>query len=195
MTQLGGYIRNVRDALMHVNASDPASADTFFRRNLPRTGLYDSAGDTGQVALTTQVMTSVPIYLTAGDVVTNISFRSGATAADTPTNWWFALYSNAATPALLAQTADQTTTAWAANTTMTKALATPKTITESGIYYVGIMVKATAVPTLLGTIAAPAIATGERALSQSSGSSLTTTAPATIATPTAKQFVPYTELT
>lgn len=195
MTQLGGYIRNVRDAIMHVNASDPASADTFFRRNLPRTGLYDSAGDTGQTALTTQVMTSVPIYLVAGDVITNISFRSGATAADTPTNWWFALYSDAATPALLAQTADQTTTAWAANTTMTKALATAYTVPKSGIYYVGIMVKATAVPTLLGTIAAPAIATGERALSQSSGSSLTTTAPATIATPTAKQFVPYTELT
>ncbi|MFE6079976.1 hypothetical protein [Streptomyces virginiae] len=195
MTQLGGYTRNVRDALAHLNASDPASPDTFFRRNLPRTGLYDSAGDTGQVALVTQVMTSVPIHLRAGDVVTNVSFRSGATAADTPTNWWFALYSDAATPALLAQTADQTSTAWAANTTMTKALSAAYTVPKTGIYYVGIMVKATAVPTLLGTIAAPAIATGERALSQSSGSSLTTTAPATIASPTAKQFVPYVEIT
>ncbi|MDX3582534.1 hypothetical protein [Streptomyces europaeiscabiei] len=195
MTQLGGYNRNVRDALAHYSTADPASPDTFFRRNLPRVGLYDSAGDTGQVALTTQVMTSVPIYLHAGDVITNVSFRSGATAADTPTNWFFALYSKAATPALLAQTADQTTTAWAANTTKTVALATAQTITESGIYWVGIMVKATAVPTLLGTIAAPAIATGERNLSQSSGSSLTTTAPATIATPTAKQFVPYVVLT
>ncbi|MFG2976297.1 hypothetical protein ACGFYY_25355 [Streptomyces sp. NPDC048331] len=195
MTQLGGYTRNVRDALAHLNLSDPASPDTFFRRNLPRTGLYDSASDTGQAALTTQVMTSVPIHLRAGDVVTNISFRSGATAADTPTNWWFALYSDAATPALLAQTADQTSTAWAANTTMTKALSAAYTVPKTGIYYVGIMVKATAVPTLLGTIAAPVIATGERALSQSSGSSLTTTAPATIASPTAKQFVPYVEIT
>ncbi|MDX3637681.1 hypothetical protein PV728_47425 [Streptomyces europaeiscabiei] len=195
MTQLGGYNRNVRDALAHYSTADPASPDTFFRRNLPRVGLYDSAGDTGQVALTTQVMTSVPIYLYAGDVITNVSFRSGATAADTPTNYFFALYSKAATPALLAQTADQTTTAWAANTTKTLALATVQTITESGIYWVGIMVKATAVPTLLGTVAAPAVATGERNLSQSSGSSLTTTAPATIATPTAKQFVPYVVLT
>ncbi|MFJ3834447.1 hypothetical protein ACIPY6_02900 [Streptomyces sp. NPDC090054] len=195
MTQLGAYTRNVRDALAHVNASDPASPDAFFRRNLPRTGLYDSAGDTGQVALTTQVMTSVPIHLRAGDVVTNVSFRSGATAADTPTNWWFALYSDAATPALLAQTADQTSTAWAANTTMTKALAAAYTVPKSGIYHVGIMVKATAVPTLLGAVAAPAIVTGERALSSSSGSSLTTTAPATIASPTAKQFVPYVVIT
>lgn len=195
MTQLGAYTRNVRDALAHYNLSDPSSPDTFFRRNLPRTGLYDSAGDTGQVALTTEVMTSVPIYLQAGDVITNVSFRSGATAANTPTNWWFALYSNAATPALLAQTADQANTAWAANTTKTVALASAQTIRTSGIYWVGIMVKATAVPTLLGTVAAPAIVTGERNLSQSSGSTLTDTAPATIATPTAKQFVPYVVLT
>jgi len=122
MGELGGYNRNVRDALGFVNLADPSSPDTFFRRNMHRVGQYDDAGDTGHVALVTQVMTSVPIYLHAGDVITNISFRSGATAANTPTNWWFALYSKAATPALLAQTADQLTAAWALNTTMTKAL-------------------------------------------------------------------------
>ncbi|MFD6968377.1 hypothetical protein [Streptomyces sp. NPDC059949] len=195
MTQLGGYTRNVRDALAHVNLADPASPDTYYRRNLPRTGLYDSAGDTGQVALATGVMTSVPIHLRAGDVVTNLSFRSGATAAGTPTAWWFALYSDAATPALLAQTADQTTTAWAANTTMTKALATAYTVPKTGVYWAAINVTATTPPTLLGSVAAPAIVTGERNLSQSSGSSLTTTAPATIATPAAKSFVPYVVIT
>lgn len=191
MTQLGGYIRNVRDALAHLNLSDPSSPDTFFRRNLPRIGLYDSASDTGQVALATGVMTSVPIFLQAGDVVTNLSARSGATAAGTPTNYWFALYSDAATPALLAQTADQTTTAWAANTTKTLALSAPYTVPKTGIYWAAIMVTATTPPTLLGACAAPAIVTGERNLSQSSGSALTTTAPSTIATPTAKTFVPY----
>lgn len=189
--QLGGYKRNVRDLLAWANAGDPSSPDTFFRRNMPRIGLYDSAGDTGQVALATGVMTSVPIPLRAGDVITNISFRSGATALATGSNWWFALYSAAAIPALLAQTADQTSGAWAANTTQTKALTTPQTITADGIYYVGIMVAASTVPTLLGTVAAPAIVTGERALSQSSGSSLTNLAPSTIASTTAKQFVPY----
>lgn len=194
--QLGGYARNVRDALAHFNLSDPSSADTFFRRNMPRVGLYDSAGDTGQVALADGVMTSVPIYLQAGDVITNISFRSGVTAATAPTAWWFALYSKAATPALLSQSADQTSTAWAANTTKTLALAAAQTISESGVYWVAIMVNATdPMPTLLGCVGAPAIVSGERNLSQSSGSALTTTAPATIATPTAKQFVPYVVLT
>jgi hypothetical protein len=195
VTELGGYKGNVRDALAFLNLSDPASPDTFFRRNLPRHGLYDSAGDTGQVALTTEVMTSVPIYLHAGDVVTNLSFRSGATAAGTPVNWWFALYSNAAIPALLSQSADQTSTAWAANTTKTLALAAAQTITVSGVYWAAIMVKATTVPTLLGCVGAAAIVTGERNLSQSSGSALAATAPATIATPTAKQFIPYVVIT
>ncbi len=195
MSQLGGYNRNVRDAMVHVNAADPSSADTFFRRNLPRIGLADDAGDTGHVALTTQVMTSVPIYLAAGEIVTNLSFRSGATAAGTPTNWWFALYSNASTPALLSQSADQTSTAWAANTTKTLALAAAQTISVSGIYWAAIMVKATTVPTLLGSIGAPAIVTGERNLAQSSGSSLAATAPATIASPAAKDFIPYVVIT
>lgn len=191
MTTLGSYTRNLRDALAHLNTHDPASADLFVRRNMPRSPLVDSAGDTGQVALVTEVMTSVPVWLEAGEVVTSLSFRSGATAAGTPLNWWFALYSKAATPALLSQTADQTTTAWAANTTMTKALAAAQTITETGIYWAAIMVKATTVPTLLGGCCAPAIATGEKNLSQSSGAALAATAPATIATPTAKQFAPY----
>lgn len=195
MTTLGSYTRNVRDALAHINTHDPASPDLFFRRNMARSPLYDSASDTGQVALVTQVMTSVPVFLEAGETVTNVSFRSGATAADTPTNWWAALYSNAATPALLAQSADQLTGAIAANSTKTVALATAQKITETGIYWVGIMVKATAVPTLLGACVAPAIATGERNLSVSSGSALTGTAPATIATPTAKNFAPYVLLT
>lgn len=196
MTQLGGYTRNVRDAIAYLNASDPASADTFFRRNQPRNGLYDSASDTGQVALASGVMTSVPIPLQAGDVITNLSFRSGATAANGPTNYWFALYSDASTPALIAQTADQLTAAWAANTTKTLALSAPYTVPKTGMYWAGIMVAAsTAVPTLMGACVAPAIVTGERNLSQSSGSTLTTTAPATIAGVTAKQFAPYVVLT
>ena len=195
MSQLGLFTGNVRDVLAAAEVAVPSNPNTFYRANLPRVGLYDDASDTGSVALVTQVMTSVPIKLSAGDVITNVSFCSGATAAGTPTNWWFALYSNAATPALLAQTADQTSTAWAAFTVMTKALATPQTITVPGIYWAAIMVKATTVPTLLGCIGVKPIVTGERNLSQSSGAALTTTAPATIATPTVKNFVPYVVLT
>lgn len=195
MSKLGGYVRNILDAFGFLNAADPASPDTFVRRNMTRYGLYDDAGDTGHVALVTQVMTAVPVYLHAGDVITNISFRSGATAAGTPTNYWVALYSDAATPALLSQSADQLTAAWAANTTKTLALAAPQTITRSGIYWAVLMVKATTVPTLLGCAVAPAIATGERNLAVSSGAALTTTATATLASPTAKDFAPYVALT
>lgn len=195
MSNFGLLTGITRDALAWAEASAPASNATFYRANLPRIGLYDDASDTGSPALVTQVMTSVPIKLAAGDVITNISFCSGTTAAGTPTNWWFALYSNAATPALLAQTADQTSTAWAAFTVKTVALATAQTITQSGIYWAAIHVKATTVPTLLGCIGVKPIVTGERNLSQSSGAALTATAPATIASPTVKNFVPYVVLT
>ncbi len=194
MSQLGGYNRNIRDALAFLNTQDPSSPDTFLRRSQPRTGLVDSAGDT-HVPLVTAVMTSVPVFLHAGDVITNVFVRSGATAAGTPTNQWAALYSDAATPALLAQSVDRTTEAWAANVTRQFVLATAQTILRSGIYWAAVMVTATTVPSLLGCVAAAPMAAGERNLSQSSGSALTGTAPGTIATPTLKQFAPYIVLT
>jgi hypothetical protein len=192
VTQLGLYGGNIRDAMGAMFATAvPSSPSTFWRANMPRTGLYDSASDAGSVALTTQVMTSVPLYLAAGDIVTNLSFVSGATAAGTPTNWWFALYDTSATPALIAQSADQTSTAWGTFTVKTLALSSAYTVPKTGVYWAAIHVKATTVPTLLGTLAVKPIVTGERNLAQTSGSSLTATAPATIATPTVANFAPY----
>lgn len=190
MSQLGLYSRNPRDLLGAHSAGEPTSPDLFYRQNMPRLGAGENL-----TTLTTEVMTSVAIKLAAGDVVTNISVRSGATAANTPTNYWVALYSSAATPALLRQSADQTSTAWAANTTKTLALATAYTVPSSGIYWVGIMVKATATVTLLGQTAFPALLTGEGALAVTSGSSLAATAPATIASPTAILTVPRVVIT
>lgn len=150
-------------------------------------------------ALTTQVMRSVAIALQPGDLVTNITFKSGATAADTPTNWWVALYSSAATPALLSQSADQTTTAWAANTVKTVALATPQRITTAGVYYAAIMMKATATVSLIGAdvgiAGAAAAILSSKILSQTSGSSLTDTAPATITSATTSDLVPFCVIT
>lgn len=88
------------------------------------------------------------IYLTAGTLVSNITFFSGTTAATTPTNQWFSLRSSAR--ALLAITADDTTTAWGANTKKTLAVSSPYTVPTSGLYYLGFMVAAAAVPTWLG---------------------------------------------
>lgn len=88
------------------------------------------------------------IYLTAGQLVSNISISSATTAAGTPTNYFFALYSGAR--ALLAVSANQTTTAWAANTYKTLAMTTPYRVPTSGLYYIGIMMTATTIITTKG---------------------------------------------
>jgi hypothetical protein len=167
-----------------VKADDAALAGGIpVRYNLSR---RSAVSDTA--ALTTQVMTSVALNLQAGDIVSKLAFRSGATAAGTPTNWWFALYSPAGV--LLAQTADQTTTAWAADTVMDLALQTAQLVSVSGLHYAAIMVKATTPPSLVGaTLGRAGVSTGllstDKIIAQTSGSGLTATAPGTIATPTA----------
>lgn len=171
-------------------AAQNGSPTGTFRENLRRT---ECGGNLS--ALTTQVMTSVALYLEVGETVTNLTFCSATTALGTGTNWWFALYDTSATPALLRQTADQTNTAWGANTPMTLALATPYTVTASGIYYASVMVKASTPPTLLGAAlnanASAAVVTGQKILALTSGSSLTATAPATITSATTIATVPY----
>lgn len=164
--------------------------------NVRRSSLPRHMADTDLGALTTQVMLSAAIVLQKDDLVTSLTFRSGGTPAGTPTNWWFALYSAAATPALLGQTADQTSTAWAADEEKTVALAVPQRIAAAGVYYASIMMKATTPISVAGHAVDHAelstgILTGQKLLAATSGSALTDTAPATIATPTAVVGVPY----
>jgi len=183
MSALGAYKGIPRNDLGWLNsAGRPDPETTFHRANLPRVGLDDVA------TAATGVMCSVALYLQDGDLITNLTFISGGTAAGTPTNYFAALYSGAG--ALLAQSADQLTAAWAADTAKTLALATAQRITKSGIYYAALSVTATTVPTLVGTVGAKPLLTGEGNLSQTSGSALTGTAPATIATPAFKRAVP-----
>lgn len=143
----------------------------------------------------TGVMFNQAIWLPEGAVITSLCTRSGGVAAVTPTHWWFALYDGQATPALIGQTADQTTTAWAATTTKDLALTGgPFTITaaQAGWGYWSIMMTAATIVQLngqtngssIGTILAGLIS-GMLAESSTSGSALTTTAPGTIASPTA----------
>lgn len=97
----------------------------------------------------------VPIWLPKGLVVSNISFCSGGTAAVSPTHWWFTLHDSSRVA--LARTADQTTTAWAANTVKTLAVAqttagaaSSYTTTYNGLHYLGVMVTASTQPNLIG---------------------------------------------
>ncbi|MFM9602685.1 hypothetical protein [Streptomyces turgidiscabies] len=180
MTVHGAYRGIARDDLAYLNSA--GRPNVFHRANLPRVGLDDVT------ALATGVMTSADLWLNEGDLVTSLTFMSAGTAAGTPTAYWFALYDTAG--ALLSQTADQTTTAWAADTVKTLALGTAQRITKSGLYKAAINVTATTPPTLVGTVGAKPVLSGEGNLSQTSGSGLTTTAPATIATPAFKRQVP-----
>lgn len=157
-------------------------------------------------SLTTQVMTSVGVPLVAGSVVSTMSICSGATALATPSHAWMALYSPAG--ALLGQSTDVPSQALAANTVLTHTFATGTgaggsiPITSTGIYFAAVMIQATTVPTLIGRASGAVVAgqlalntaLGFPAIAQTSGSSLTTTAPATIASPTNQIVVPYVAL-
>jgi hypothetical protein len=103
---------------------------------------------TNTAALTSGTLFLQGIYLTAGQLVSNIGIISATTAAGTPTNYFFALYDGAR--ALRAQSANQTTTAWAAQTAKTLAMTSAYRVPTSGLYYIGLMVTATTVPTIHG---------------------------------------------
>lgn len=145
------------------------------------------------------VVHSTGVPLQYGDIVTNITFITGATAANGPTAGFAALYTPAGV--LMAQTADFTTTARAANTAFTVALQTKQTITAPGLYYVAIsFTVSTTVPTLRGlttgnAAVAGAIGLSAPVLAQTHGSAVGGTAPGTIATPTTVATPVYFALT
>lgn len=110
---------------------------------------------TSSAAMTSGVLYLVPVWLPKGVAISSISFVSGGTAAGTPTNYWFTLHDK--DRKALARSADQTTTAWAASTVKTLAIAqttagtaSSYTTTYEGLHYLGIMVKATTMPSIAG---------------------------------------------
>lgn len=168
-----------------------------FQPNIGDLATYRDLATANGSALSTGVMTSVSIALKAGQKVSAITAVSASTAAGTPTHWWFALYSAASTPARIAQTADQLTASWAANTPKTLSLPAPVTIGVAGIYWLSVMVAATTPPTLLSTPAFVSgllnpigILPGEKNLAETSGTGLLGVAPTTIATPSVSLTVP-----
>lgn len=186
MTQRGGFRRNVGDVLAYENAGLPASPDTMYRATLSRFMCESAAG----IALaTTGKLTLARITLQAGDRVTSLGFVSGTTAGVTMTAWWLALFTKAG--ALLAQTPDQTNGAIAASAIKSVALATPLDIKESDEYEIGLMIAATTLPTVLGAVCAPAVATGMISPGRETAATYTTTAPATLPALTARLGVPY----
>lgn len=125
------------------------------------------------------------IYIPAGVTVNSISFWSATTAAGTPTNQIFGLYDINLN--LLRSSANDTTTAWAANSRKTLSLTSAFTTTYSGLYYLGIMVAATTVPTLKGNTAKTGgqLNAGAPSMGGTSTTGLTTALPGTAAAPAA----------
>lgn len=170
----------------------PRIAEGHLRQGSPRNSTFQETfprliAGTDNAIGATGVAHATACPLQAGDVVTNITFITGGTAAGTPTAGFAALYSPAGD--LLGQTADFGSTARAANTAYTVALATAYTVTSAGLFYVAISFTATTVPTLRGVSLGNAAVAGALGLSapvlaQTFGSGVGATAPATIATPT-----------
>lgn len=167
--------------------------NSTFTESFPR---YQCGTDNAIAATGVCHATAVPLQ--AGDVVTNITFVTGGTAAVAPTAGFVALYSPAG--ALIAQSADFGSTARAANTAYTVALATAQLITTPGLHYVVISFTAGTVPTLRGistgnAAVAGAIGLSAPVLAQTHGSAVGATAPDTIATPTTVATPVYYALT
>jgi hypothetical protein len=147
--------------------------------------------DADTAALATGTLTFVACYLQAGIPVNSITAVSGGTAAGTPTNQWFALYDSGLNK--LAVTADDTSTAWAANAAKTLAISGGFTPTYTGVHYIGVMVKATTVPTLAGMATRAAVTGLSPKTAGSSTGSLTNpaSAPSVAAALTAIAATPY----
>lgn len=136
-TQGGDYIYAV-----------PAKPNLGITGTLAETMPRETCPEVNTTAPASGTLAMQAIYLTAGTLVSNITIASATTAAGTPTNYFFALYD--ANRNLRAQSANQTTTAWAANTVKTLAMTTPYRVPTSGQYYIGYFMTATTVATLKG---------------------------------------------
>jgi hypothetical protein len=153
--------------------------ETMDRNTCPEVNTV--VGTTGQIRVQA-------IWLTAGTVVTNIVLCSATTAASGPTHYVAALYD--LTGALLATSADKTSTAWGANTMVTFAMNTPYTIPTTGLYYV--MFSMTASTTVVTLKGGTATTDGQLRLTApvlqgiSATAYATGTAPASIGVPSAK---------
>lgn len=175
----------------HLRQGSPTNAT--FAESIPR---YLAGTDNAIAATGVEHCTAIPLQ--TGDVISNITFITGGTAADTPTAGYAVLRSPDGTK--LVQTADFGSTARAANTAYTVALTTPYTVITPGMYLVGISFTATAVPTLRGVslgnaVVAGAIGLSAVVLAKSHGSEVGATAPSTVATPSTLATVCYYALT
>ncbi|WP_433145086.1 hypothetical protein ACQPZ8_01430 [Actinomadura nitritigenes] len=168
------------------NALPGVDRDSFVRTNIP---VWAATADLDAAASGAAI--GVRIWLVRGDVVTNLAFNSGATAAANPTHWWHALYDPDGL--LLAQTADQAAAGWAAATTKRLPLSKPVKATRAGWYIAATMTAAATVQSLAGAAPLAATAgvhTGSKPAGVTFGAGLTAAAPAVTGAQAAAAKVP-----
>ncbi len=162
------------------------------REGLSNFSLVDAMSNAAAIA--DGVQTYVAIDLPKGQTITSATLISATTALNTGTHQYVALYSSDGTTLTrVAVSADGTSGAWGANTSKTFTFATPYVTTYSGTYYVGILVTASAVPTLTGVTLQNAVvgALGFKRVG-TAGSSLTATqASVALSGVTATATIPY----
>lgn len=190
MTTLGRYPRNVADSPVFdwpYNALPGVDRDNFVRSNIPIWSCTSDLAATG-----TGVAIGSRLFLRKGDLVSHLTFVSGATAAATLTHWAHGLFDEDGNK--LAQSADQTSGAWAANTAKKLALASVVEITDDGWYIAATTTTASTVQTLIGcapiVTATASVHTGSLAPGFTFGTGLDGTFAATTGTLTAVAKVP-----
>ena len=136
------YPPTVADAKEYLAAGSPA-ASALYRENFSR-HLINADNAIGATGL----ITAMAVYLCAGDIITKISVCVGATAGATLTNQYVVLYSGATIPLTLAQSTATANAAMAANTVYTGTLSATYTVLTSGLYWAGVCITGTTIPTL-----------------------------------------------
>lgn len=171
-----------------LSVNDWSKATATVRENFPRLGsMANLAGH-----LTSGRLHLYGMWYEAGDVVTSVSFWSGTTALVTGSNQWAALFDGSRVK--LAVSADDTSGAWSASTEKTFTLTAPYTIPTSGVYYHGLCVVASTMPSMTGFATLATLNAKAPAMSGYADASLTNPAscPATAAALTGTAGVAYT---
>lgn len=139
-----GLLRSLLDS----PALAPAAA---LAETIPRSGGGFNANLTTGLATGTLRLCAIKLY--QGQEITSISFLSGSQAAAGSSHLWFALYD--ASRSKLAVTADDTAASpWGSNTVKTMALSPSSyVVSATGLYYLGICIVATTIPTFHGASA------------------------------------------
>lgn len=146
------------------------------------------AGGGNIAAPTSGVVFGSYVWLPKGKVISRIAVYTRTTAGATLTHRWAALWTTAET-ALARQSTDNTGATMAANTLFEFTLSSTYTVPSTGFYPVGICIVGTTIPSLAGmtlglaNLASPGL-TGVTTpvCAWTSGSALTATAPASVAT-------------